>query len=106
MTKVDYVAFSGGADSTAMAIYLHEQGQDFELVFADTGAELPETYYMVTKVARVLGRKLTVVSNGTFYQWLTHFGFMLPSALQRWCTRLLKQVPQDAHFKQQRGGRR
>lgn len=35
--KVDYVAFSGGADSTALATYLHERGDDFELVFADTG---------------------------------------------------------------------
>ncbi|RJQ10631.1 MAG: hypothetical protein C4551_02355 [Bacillota bacterium] len=99
MTKVDYVAFSGGADSTAMAIYLHEQSQDFELVFADTGAELPETYWMVTRVAKTLGKKLTVVSNGTFYQHLANYGFMLPSPAMRYCTRLLKQVPQDAYFK-------
>ncbi len=101
MTRVDYVAFSGGADSTALAIYLHEQGQDFELVFADTGAELPETYYMVTRVANVLGKKLTVVSNGTFYQHLANYGFLLPAPFCRWCTRLLKQVPQDAFFRMQ-----
>lgn len=101
VTRVDYVAFSGGADSTALAIYLHEQGQDFELVFADTRAELPETYYMVTRVAKVLGKKLTVVSNGTFYQHLVGQGFLLPAPFCRWCTRLLKQVPQDFYFKQQ-----
>lgn len=103
MDKVDYVAFSGGADSTALAILLHEQGQEFELVFADTGAELPETYHTVTRVARLLSRKLVVVSNGTFYQHLANRGFMVPTAFCRWCTRLLKRVPQDIYYHQKEG---
>ena len=28
-----YISYSGGADSTAMAILLHERGEDFELLF-------------------------------------------------------------------------
>jgi 3'-phosphoadenosine 5'-phosphosulfate sulfotransferase (PAPS reductase)/FAD synthetase len=40
---VTYVSLSGGADSTALAILLKERGEEFEMVFADTGAELPET---------------------------------------------------------------
>lgn len=39
------VAYGGGTNSTAMLVYLHEQGQrpDF-ITFADTGAEKPHTY--------------------------------------------------------------
>lgn len=93
-----YVAFSGGADSTATAILLHERGEEYELVFADTGAELPETYYMVTRVASVLGKKLNVVSNGTFYQHLVSYNWMLPGVRLRWCTGLLKQLPQERFY--------
>ena len=93
-----YVAFSGGADSTALAILLHEQGVDYELVFSDTGAELPETYWMIPRVASALGKKLTVTHNGSFFQWLNEFGFLLPSIHRRWCTRLLKVSPQDRYM--------
>ncbi len=47
-----YVAVSGGADSTALALLMHERGEEFEMVFADTGAELPETYYTLARLAR------------------------------------------------------
>jgi hypothetical protein len=88
-----YVSLSGGADSTALAILLHGRGEDFKLLFADTGAELPETYFMVTRVAAELGKELIVVGNGSFYQHLSRYGFLLPSIRQRWCTRLLKLKP-------------
>jgi hypothetical protein len=93
-----YVALSGGADSTALAILLHERGEDFALVFSDTGAELPETYFMVTKVAAQLGKELIVVSGPSFYEVLIRYGFMLPSSQRRWCTRELKQEPQHNYF--------
>ena len=96
---MNYVAFSGGADSTALAILLHERGEEFELVFCDTGAELPETYETITRVAKALRRKLRVLSGGSFYQWLVHYGWMLPAPFCRWCTRVLKQVPQERFFK-------
>ena len=93
-----YLAISGGADSTAMALLLHERGEDFEMVFADTGAELPETYWLIPRLQQYVGKPLTVVSNGTFYQHLSNYGFLLPSVLARWCTRVLKMVPQDRFF--------
>jgi len=52
-----FVSFSGGADSTALAIYLADRGQDFTLLMADTGAELPETYWIAPRVARELGSR-------------------------------------------------
>lgn len=94
-----YVCVSGGADSTAMALLLYERGEDFEMVFSDTGAELPETYWLLPRLAKYVGKKLTVVSGGSFYQHLTQYGFLLPGPRVRWCTRVLKQAPQDAYFK-------
>lgn len=97
MSKL-YVAFSGGADSTAMAILLHERSLDYELVFSDTGAEFPETVYMVTRVAKMLGKPLNVVSNGTFFAHLAQHGYLLPAPFMRYCTRLCKQVGQQRFF--------
>jgi hypothetical protein len=92
-TRERFVSFSGGADSTALAIYLADKGEDFTLLFADTGAELPETYWIVPRVARTLNRPLVVVSGPTFFQRLTARGFYLPSFAARWCTRELKLGP-------------
>lgn len=92
-----HVSFSGGADSTAVAILLHEQGEEYELLFADTGAELPETYHTIQRVSRRLEKPLVVVGNGTYYQWLVTHNFLIPGVFQRWCTRILKHVPLQAY---------
>lgn len=96
---MNYVAFSGGCDSTATALVLLAQQVDFELVFADTGAELPETYWFIPRFARQIGKKLTVLSNGTIFQHLANWGFLLPSFQRRWCTSSLKNIPQDRFYK-------
>ncbi len=89
-----FYAISGGADSTAMVLLAHERGEDFEMVFADTGAELPETYWLIPRLQKYVGKQLTVVSNGTFFQHLVYHGFLLPSFYARWCTNHLKIKPQ------------
>ena len=45
------IAISGGKDSAALALYMHQRHRDLplELVFADTHAELPETYGYLKK---------------------------------------------------------
>ena len=96
-----FVSFSGGADSTALAIYLADRGEDFALLMADTGAELPETYWIAPRVARELGKPLVVVSAATFYERLVNRGFYLPGPVVRWCTRELKQIPINAFIKAQ-----
>jgi len=94
-----YVSVSGGADSTACALLLWERGIDFDMVFADTGAELPETYFMLPRLARKINKQIHVVSKGSFFQHLVNFGFMLPSFNARYCTRILKQEAMDTYFK-------
>lgn len=99
---MNYVALSGGADSAATALLLHEQGEEFELVFSDTGVELPETYWVLPRVVKAtMGdiKKLHVVSSGGFFQHLVANGWLLPSMQARWCTRLLKQKNQNEFFK-------
>ena len=93
MSEREYVSISGGADSTALALYMHDQGHQFELVFADTGAELPETYWCVSAVAQHIKHSLVVVSGGTFFQRLAVRKYYLPAARRRWCTAELKIRP-------------
>jgi 3'-phosphoadenosine 5'-phosphosulfate sulfotransferase (PAPS reductase)/FAD synthetase len=71
------VCVSGGSDSTALALLLWERGEDFEMAFADTGAELPEVYWLLPRLAQYVGKKLTVVSGGSFFQLLVQYGYML-----------------------------
>jgi 3'-phosphoadenosine 5'-phosphosulfate sulfotransferase (PAPS reductase)/FAD synthetase len=81
-----------------MALLMWERGEDFEMVFSDTGAELPETYWLLPRLAERVGKKLNVVSNASFFQRLVHWGYFLPGPRTRWCTKELKQVPQDYYW--------
>lgn len=93
------VAVSGGADSTATALLLWKKGIDYEMCFSDTGWELPETYWLLPKLEKTVGKKLHVVSGGSGFQHLVAYGYLLPGPRVRWCTRLLKQAPQDHYYK-------
>jgi len=94
-----YVAVSGGADSTATALLLWERDVEFELCFADTGAELPEVYWLLPRLAKTVGKPFHVVSGGGFFQKLVSRGFLLPGPRVRYCTGELKQQPQDRFYR-------
>jgi 3'-phosphoadenosine 5'-phosphosulfate sulfotransferase (PAPS reductase)/FAD synthetase len=104
------VPLSGGKDSTALSIYLAQAypALDFEFVFCDTGAELPETYEYLDRLEHVLGMAITRISaldmlevrvkpgRSAFDVVLyDHFNGYLPSPRSRWCTRMLKIHPYE-----------
>ena len=116
------VAFSGGKDSSALAIYLHNPEHwrralgkkcdapreplcEAEYVFCDTGTELAETYDYLDRMEAYLGTpiqrlraKFSTSTPGEdektpFDHYLTLYGGLLPSPNTRWCTRVLKLKP-------------
>lgn len=107
------VPLSGGKDSTALSIYLARNYPeiDFEYVFSDTGAELPEAYDYFERLEHLLGKKITRITaldmlgvaekhgrspfDIILYE---HFSGFLPSPQSRWCTRMLKIHPYERHI--------
>lgn len=88
------LGLSGGKDSAALAVYLHERIPEMEYFFCDTGKELKETYEYLDRLKARLGIKLEVLSSDRgFDHWLDLYGGMLPSPNARWCTKALKIEP-------------
>ena len=65
------------------------------MLFADTGAELPEVFWFLPRLARYVGKPLHVVAGPGFFHQLAGRGYLLPSIRCRWCTKALKIVPLD-----------
>jgi 3'-phosphoadenosine 5'-phosphosulfate sulfotransferase (PAPS reductase)/FAD synthetase/NOL1/NOP2/fmu family ribosome biogenesis protein len=85
------VAYSGGADSTALLSLAVEAlgGERVIAVYTDTGMEFPETIAYAESVAARLGVRLVVLKS--IYDPISEIrrrGIM--SVENRWCTRLLK----------------
>lgn len=100
-----YVLSSGaGLNSTALMIMLVEKEYPLdEVVFADTGAEVPETYKHLKSVDSYLGKHgipLTIVrsKNGTLYDTCKRRK-VIPSQIWRWSTRDYKITPIYAHYR-------
>jgi len=92
------LGISGGKDSAALAIYIKDQYPEIhdkvEYFFTDTGAELKEIYDFLDKLEAYLGKEIIRLSSGKdFNHWLKIHNGYLPSAQQRWCTRMMKIKP-------------
>lgn len=97
---------SGGKDSSAMALLMagrikgleHFRHDGMEYVFSDTQKELPETYEYLARLEAELGSKIIRLNaKAGFDHWHKVFGGYLPSPQNRWCTKLLKLKPFEAH---------
>ncbi len=89
-----YVAFSGGADSTATLVVAVEAFGEKRVtaVYVDTGIEFPETRVYVERIAARLGVELVVAEAGDmFWRLLPKYG--PPTRDRRWCTARLKLEP-------------
>lgn len=100
------VSFSGGKDSTAMALMMLERGEKIHSVVAfDTGWEFPQMYDHWRQFEEYTGLKITVLRpKKSFDHWMLHqkvvsrngenkgtvhrVGNGWPSPMRRWCTRV------------------
>jgi hypothetical protein len=98
------LSYGGGVNSVALLLYLLEQGKPLdEVIFADTGAELPETYdysIMIKKIVQENNIPFKIVkSNGDDLYGRCSRRQVIPSQIWRWCTRDLKIRPIYAHYR-------
>ena len=104
-TDVYLLPVSGGADSTALAILLHEIAPeiDFRMVFTDTGAEELDTIKALDRLEAWLGRRIERIGEKSLFELIEEFNGFLPSPRDRWCTRELKLEPFRDWIKQFEG---
>jgi hypothetical protein len=97
---------SGGKDSSALALLMagrvkgleNFRHDGMEYVFCDTQKELPETYEFLARLEAELGSKIIRLNaKAGFDHWHKVFNGYLPSPQNRWCTKLLKLKPFEAH---------
>ena len=104
MSKLKHVlGISGGKDSAALAIYLHEKYPevDFSYYYTDTGKELDETYQLLENIEIYLGKKIERLkakdaeasSENPFDFFYKSYKGYLPSPTARWCTVKMKLQP-------------
>ncbi len=88
------LGLSGGKDSTALAILLHQEVPQMEYFFCDTHKELPETYEYLDRIKARLGIHIHYLEGDRgFDHWLAIHGGLLPSPKMRWCTVQMKIKP-------------
>src|SRR4030042_2155331 len=96
------LGLSGGKDSAALSVYLHDKIPNIEYFFCDTGCELPETYEFLDRLKARFGIEITYLNKelipkddpeAIFKHWLTIYNGFLPAAMARWCTKQLKIIP-------------
>lgn len=93
---VHIAQFSGGKDSTALLLWLREQGIEYTAVFCDTGWEHPFTYAYIEEInERVLGGTLVILKSDKYAGFvdLCEKKGRPPSAVTRFCTEELKLRP-------------
>lgn len=99
--KVVVASVSGGKDSGALSLWLHDQGIEHRRVFADTGWEHPLTYeYIRGPLTAKIGPIDEVRGPWTFESLVLH-KTMFPSRRKfRFCSEELKVNPIKAYFAQ------
>lgn len=104
MRATSVLSYGAGVNTTALAIMLVRKEMPFDVaVFADTGAELPETYSYLDVAQRYLERhgvefKVVRSRNGTLYETCRRRK-VVPSKIWRWSTRDYKITPIHAYYR-------
>lgn len=93
----DIVACSGGKDSTALALLLHETGVSFDLLWTSTGNEPPGVREHIERLAEYTGADLVQLGAPTLFDTIEQ-NRMIPNFWARFCTRQIKIEPCIAFF--------
>ncbi|MFN3078183.1 MAG: phosphoadenosine phosphosulfate reductase family protein, partial [Alphaproteobacteria bacterium] len=91
----EYIAFSGGKDSTALVLEMHKRVPNprRKYLFNETGAELPEVLHHIQNIMRKVDGDLVFVKAEMAIEDEIFRQKMLPNAKFRWCTRIMKIEP-------------
>jgi len=86
------VSYSGGKDSLATLLLVKDCIEGFDVMFADTGLEFPETIVNVDDVARHYNLTVKIFNAGdVFWESIDRFG--PPTVEARWCCKTCKLGP-------------
>ena len=101
------LSFGGGVNSTALLFFLVDNRYPLdEVVFADTGSELPETYEFIGKIkefVKTIGIKFTIVRNKEcIYEWYFKRK-KIPTWNSRSCSDLFKIRPIRRYLREKFG---
>ncbi len=93
--KPKAVAYSGGKDSLCLLLLAMEAlGENFDVIFADTGIEFPETIDNVFSTMKNLGIENKLIYKKAKADWEVMCNKFGPPARDfRWCCKLLKLSP-------------
>ncbi|MEM4717837.1 MAG: phosphoadenosine phosphosulfate reductase family protein [Desulfurococcaceae archaeon] len=86
------VSYSGGKDSLVSLDLTHKAIGRLDIVFNDTGIEMPETLKNVELIAEKYGYKLYTASAGDIF-WKAIDVFGPPAKDYRWCCKIIKLLP-------------
>ena len=119
-TIFNVVSYSGGKDSTAMALKMIEEDIPIDcILFCDTGLEFPQMYEHIDKFERETGLNITRVKPDMPFEYLMFdkpinrrdespikikygadkAGHGWPGPKMRWCTKSLKDMPRERFLK-------
>jgi hypothetical protein len=97
----DIVALSGGKDSTALALWLHEnEPREYTYICTPTGNENTETLQHWLRLKEILKGEFIFLTAGKSLQGMIRDTMTIPNWRMRWCTFKLKIKPAAEYMMQ------
>jgi phosphoadenosine phosphosulfate reductase len=87
------VAYSGGKDSLVTLDLVAKSDVPYDIIFADTGLEFPETLENIDLIAERYNRRILTNENQSWNFWERFEQFGPPTRNSRWCCKSSKLAP-------------
>jgi len=91
--KHSAVAYSGGKDSLVTLDLVAQSDVPYDIIFADTGLEFPETLENIDLISKKYNRKILKDENQSWDFWERFEQFGPPTRNSRWCCKSSKLAP-------------